>query len=122
MVNRDAKETDVPEMIPRYPSLLFEASTPSSPPGASVPQKHAAGIPTFLPSDSLSPTKGYSSIMPQLPGPPSPFVMGGESTPEGAKQELRRLLSSFSDHLHAMNGLLAGLAVEEGKSRQSRTK
>lgn len=97
---RNASEVDV-----RYPSLLFEPSA--------LPQPED----TELSSQSLQPplldtTERFHLKMPLIPDPPSPHVMGGENTRDEARDELRRLLSSFSDHLDAIGRMLSGLATE----------
>lgn len=60
--------------------------------------------PGFQQSKQYSTETDSNQDYPPLPAPPSAEVMGGTASPDEVKNELRRLLSSFKNHLDLASG------------------
>ncbi|KAI0869446.1 kinase-like domain-containing protein [Hypoxylon argillaceum] len=101
---------------PIYESHISEPSpVPDMHPWYSdnTPSVHNDSPPGFRAHDGLEPETGElpALALPPLPAPPSAHVLEGFGSHTEVKDELRRLISSFEEHLQATRGVMEKLPV-----------
>ncbi|KAL2022132.1 hypothetical protein VTK56DRAFT_5961 [Thermocarpiscus australiensis] len=96
----------------REPSIYVSDDVYS---GEPLPADHDSGFPTQrMVLESRTDRNRLPSLAPppcHVPLPPSSYVMQGLSSPEETKDELRRLISSFHEHLQFTSFVLETLPV-----------